>query len=69
MKISSLHAKLAVSDGYQVYLSSANLTDYAMSVNMEMGVLITSPEVGSSNEQHFNDLITRQVLMEVERLG
>lgn len=67
-KIGSLHAKLAVADGAYAYLSSANLTDYAMTVNMEMGLLLRNPAVALQIERHFRDLITQQVLMEVERL-
>lgn len=68
-KTGSLHAKLATADGMYLYLSSANLTDYAMTVNMEMGLLLKNQELSSSVEQNFDDLITRQVLMEVEKGG
>jgi len=67
-KIGSLHAKLALADGVLAYISSANLTDYAMTVNMEMGLLLKNPEVATQIEQHFCDLMAQQVLMEVERL-
>jgi len=36
----SLHAKLAIADGHTMLISSANLTEYAMTLNMELGVLI-----------------------------
>lgn len=36
----SLHAKCAVCDSQHLFLSSANLTEYAMSLNIEMGILI-----------------------------
>jgi len=36
----SLHAKVAIADGHVMLISSANLTEYAMTLNMEMGVLI-----------------------------
>lgn len=68
-KIGSLHAKIGVVDGKSLYLSSANLTDYAMTINMEMGLLLANPEIASQIEQHFDDLIAQQVLMEVERMG
>jgi phosphatidylserine/phosphatidylglycerophosphate/cardiolipin synthase-like enzyme len=35
-----LHAKTAVADSERYFISSANLTDYAMSLNIELGVLI-----------------------------
>ena len=65
-KIGSLHAKTGVADGKMVYLSSANITDYAMTVNMEMGLLVMNPEIATTIERHFDALIARQVLMEVE---
>ena len=36
-----LHVKCAVADGRWLFLSSANLTEQAFSINMELGVLIT----------------------------
>lgn len=65
-KIGTLHAKIGVADGKFAYLSSANLTDYTMTINMEMRVVLQNPEIAASIEQHFDDLIARQVLMEVE---
>src|SRR5262249_35573086 len=35
----SLHAKVAVADGKITLISSANLTEYAMNLNMELGIL------------------------------
>lgn len=64
-KIGSLHAKIGVADGKSIYLSSANLTDYAMTINMEMGLLLSNPDIAGSIERHFEDLIVQQVLMEV----
>jgi len=40
-KIGILHVKCAVADGRWLFLSSANLTEYAFSINMELGTLIT----------------------------
>ena len=36
-----LHVKCVVADGRWLFLSSANLTEQAFSINMELGVLIT----------------------------
>jgi len=36
----SLHVKCAVADASVALISSANLTDYTMSLNMELGVLV-----------------------------
>jgi phosphatidylserine/phosphatidylglycerophosphate/cardiolipin synthase-like enzyme len=64
-KIGSLHAKIGVADGSILYLSSANLTDYAMNVNMEMGVLVRDKELPRRIEQHFAELITNGTLAEI----
>ena len=64
-KIGSLHAKIGVADGDHLYLSSANLTDYAMNINMEMGVLIHGGELPSRIEQHFAELIGDGTLAEI----
>jgi phosphatidylserine/phosphatidylglycerophosphate/cardiolipin synthase-like enzyme len=56
-KYGSLHAKLAVADCKKVFISSANLTDYAMELNMEMGVFIDDGGIGIRITDLFNDLI------------
>ena len=64
-KIGSLHAKIGVADGDHLYLSSANLTDYAMNINMEMGVLIHGGELPLRIEQHFAEFIGDGTLAEI----
>jgi phosphatidylserine/phosphatidylglycerophosphate/cardiolipin synthase-like enzyme len=61
-KFGSLHAKLAVADEKRVFISSANLTDHAMELNMEMGVLIEDDSVGGQVVDLFNDMIVNSVL-------
>jgi len=39
-KRASLHAKCAVADGERLLVSSANLTEYAFTKNMELGLLV-----------------------------
>jgi phosphatidylserine/phosphatidylglycerophosphate/cardiolipin synthase-like enzyme len=53
----SLHAKCAVVDGNLLFLSSANLTEFACCLNMELGVIIKGGLLPSSVEQHFQALI------------
>jgi phosphatidylserine/phosphatidylglycerophosphate/cardiolipin synthase-like enzyme len=60
----SLHAKCAVADGRSVFLSSANLTDYAMTLNMEMGVLVTNEGLAQQILRHVGALIRDGVLQE-----
>lgn len=57
-----LHVKCAVADGKMLFLTSANLTEYAFTVNMELGVLITGGELPKQVEQHFDRLIQSGVL-------
>jgi phosphatidylserine/phosphatidylglycerophosphate/cardiolipin synthase-like enzyme len=64
-KFGSLHAKLAVADGKRVFISSANLTDYAMELNMEMGVLIEDESVGEQVAGLFNDMIVNSVFKKI----
>ena len=56
-KFGSLHAKIAVADQEKVFISSANLTDYAMDFNMEMGVLIEDRAIGEQIFGLFNNMI------------
>ena len=58
----SLHAKCAIVDGRRIFISSANLTEFALNLNMEMGVLIESPDLAQQAEKHINHLITYGLL-------
>jgi len=64
-KTGSLHAKCAVADTSLLFLSSANLTEYAMQLNMEMGVLIRGGPLPGQVATHFTRLIESGVLREV----
>jgi len=61
-KFGILHVKCAVADGLWLFLSSANLTEYAFSVNMELGVLMTGGSLPSQVEANFDRLIEMGVL-------
>ncbi len=56
-KIGILHVKCAIGDGNQLFLSSANLTKYAFSLNMELGVLINGGRVPNQIERIFDRMI------------
>jgi phosphatidylserine/phosphatidylglycerophosphate/cardiolipin synthase-like enzyme len=56
-KLGILHVKCVVGDGRWVFLSSANLTKYALSLNMELGVLITGGHAPGEVERMFEGLI------------
>lgn len=52
-----LHVKCAVADGEWLFLSSANLTQQAFTINMELGMLVRGGSVPKRVEQQFNRLI------------
>lgn len=62
-KHGSLHAKCAVADRSMLLMSSANLTDYALSLNMEMGLLINGGGLPSRVVDVFAHLIQNQTLV------
>jgi phosphatidylserine/phosphatidylglycerophosphate/cardiolipin synthase-like enzyme len=60
-----LHAKCAVADSQLLFLSSANLTDYAMNLNIELGVLIRSAPHAQRVATQFEQLIAQGILRRV----
>ena len=57
-----LHVKAAVADGQVLLLTSANLTENAFTLNMEMGVLVSGGGLPAQAERHFERLIDGGVL-------
>jgi phosphatidylserine/phosphatidylglycerophosphate/cardiolipin synthase-like enzyme len=57
-----LHVKCAVTDGRWLFLSSANLTEYAFTLNMELGLLVTGGSLPGQVEAQFDRLIEVGVL-------
>lgn len=51
-----VHAKVAVADGKMCFITSANLTGYAMDRNMEVGVLITGGHIPGLLAEHLSAL-------------
>ena len=64
-KYGSLHVKCAVADGHRMFLSSANLTEYAFSLNMELGLLITGGKLPAQVDRHFDKLIEANQLSKI----
>ena len=58
----SMHVKCAVADAQVAFISSANLTGYAMERNMELGVLIRGGALPKRIEEHFDGLVREGVL-------
>jgi phosphatidylserine/phosphatidylglycerophosphate/cardiolipin synthase-like enzyme len=57
----SLHAKIALADGRAMLISSANLTEYAMTLNMEMGILVHGGPLPAQVQQHLERLVEQGV--------
>ncbi|MEM7712105.1 MAG: DISARM system phospholipase D-like protein DrmC [Cyanobacteria bacterium P01_A01_bin.68] len=53
----SLHAKCAIADSEHIFISSANLTEYAFTLNMEIGILVHSQKLASQVLNRVNSLI------------
>jgi phosphatidylserine/phosphatidylglycerophosphate/cardiolipin synthase-like enzyme len=58
----SLHAKCAVADGERLLVSSANLTEYAFTKNMELGLLVEGGDIPRRVDAHLAALISDSVL-------
>lgn len=58
----AMHDKCALADDHHLFLSSANLTEHALNINMEMGVLIRGGDLPRAAGRHFNALIADGVL-------
>lgn len=65
----SLHAKCALADDRLLLVSSANLTEHAMSLNMELGLLVDGGEVPSRVGAHLRGLMEEGVLRTARSAG
>ncbi len=61
-KVGILHVKCAVADGEWLFLSSANLTQQAFTINMELGMLVRGGMIPQRVEKQFADLVQMKVL-------
>ena len=61
-----LHAKAAVADGEFLFVGSANLTEFAFEMNIELGVLVRNRDVASIVEQQLRWLVESGTM---EKLG
>lgn len=62
----SLHAKVAIADRQHLFITSANLTGYALSLNMEMGLLVHNQDIAQQTATHLEQLIECGVLTLLE---
>lgn len=64
-KVGILHVKCAVADGHRMFLSSANFTEYAFTINMELGLLVTGGKLPGQVERHFESLVAIGTLIQI----
>ncbi len=64
-KHGSLHAKCAIADSRVLLISSANLTEHAFRLNMELGMLVHGGSLPGRVERYFGSLIDRKVLLPI----
>ena len=60
-----VHAKVAVTDGMMCFITSANLTGYAMEKNMEAGVLISGGRIPRLLDDHLRSLVETKTVSPV----
>lgn len=60
-----VHAKVAVADGSMCFITSANLTGYAMEKNMEAGVLISKGDIPRLLDKHLRSLVDTKIVSAV----
>ena len=60
----SLHIKAVIGDRLHLFLTSANLTEYALSLNLELGILIHSPDLATQVIDLLDHLITNGTLVQ-----
>jgi phosphatidylserine/phosphatidylglycerophosphate/cardiolipin synthase-like enzyme len=63
----SLHVKCALADDRDLFVSSANLTEFAMSLNMELGLVMRGGDLPTQVGRHFRWLIEWGYLVPVRR--
>jgi phosphatidylserine/phosphatidylglycerophosphate/cardiolipin synthase-like enzyme len=64
-KVGILHVKCAVADSEWLFLSSANLTRQAFTINMELGMLMRGGTMARRVEQQFDQLVHDGHLKEI----
>ena len=61
----SLHAKRAVADTDAILISSANLTEYALNLNMELGLLVRGGDLPGRVVEHLRRLEDKSILVPI----
>jgi phosphatidylserine/phosphatidylglycerophosphate/cardiolipin synthase-like enzyme len=63
--LGKVHAKCAVADGEQAFITSANLTEPAMERNMELGVLVKGGNLPTELFRHLETLISTKIIEKI----
>ena len=61
--VASVHAKCAVADGREAFVTSANLTEAAMDKNIELGLLVTGGPIPKEISNHLFSLVDQNVIV------
>jgi len=61
----ALHAKCVLVDSQRLFVSSANMTEYALTLNIELGVLLNGGDAPRLVERNLTELIRMGVLREL----
>jgi phosphatidylserine/phosphatidylglycerophosphate/cardiolipin synthase-like enzyme len=64
-RVGKLHAKCIIVDHAQAFISSANLTEHALNLNMELGILLRGGTIPSQISDHIDLLISHGILQRV----
>lgn len=62
-RFGSLHIKCAIADQRHLFISSANLTEYALALNMEIGLLVHSQDLARQVTEQIDGLIHQGILV------
>lgn len=57
-----VHAKIAVADSDMCFITSANLTGYAMEKNIEAGLLVSGTQIPEQLREHLNYLVELKII-------
>lgn len=60
-----MHLKCVVADSSVLYVSSANLTEYALDGNMELGLVVRGSAAAAEVERHFDELVANATVRRV----
>ena len=60
----ALHAKCVLVDSQRLFVSSANMTEFALTLNIELGVLLNGGDAPQQVERNLTELIRTGVLRE-----